>query len=181
MAKYIIKAADIELDENVFIQTGENVLREAKLVKRVYDANSLSYYFMVAGLEEEAVISEPQGSGYQPKKFYRTTDDALNGTTIPLVKINLADKLSDAGFNVTTDDGQVVMAMFNDFKLTPKYITIYDAKFTETCDSLDVDFRQYKTITIEGVICYQYDGCGFTAFKSDEDALKAKPIKIYRF
>lgn len=179
MAKISVKVADIYLNEKIYLPTGENELREAKLVKRVYDANSLNYYFMVAGLEEEAVISEPQGSGYQPKKFYRTTDDALNGKTIPLVEINLADKLFEAGFNVITD--KVVMARYKDFRLILNYISISDTKIIETCDSLDVDFRQYKTITIEGVTCYQYEGGGFTIFKSNEDALKAKPIKIYRF
>lgn len=181
MAKISVKVADIYLNEKIYLPTGENELREAKLVKRVYDANSLNYYFMVAGIEEEAVISEPQLPGYNPKKFYRTTDDALNGKTIPLVEINLAEKLFEAGFNVTTDDGQVVMAGYKDFKLIPKYISISDAKIIETCDSIDVNFRQYKTITIEGVTCYQYEGGGFTIFKSNEDALKAKPIKIYRF
>ena len=181
MANYIVKSADIDFGETIYIPINNVVMREAKLDKLTYDTRSLKYHFVVAGLEDEMVISEPQLSGYNPEKFYRTSDDAFKGITIPLTTIHLNDKLFEAGFNLNTDCSSVVMATYKEFNLSPEYIPISDAKFTETCDGIDVDFRQFKQVTMEGVTCYQYENSDLIIFKSDEDALKAQPIKIYKF
>lgn len=181
MANYIVKSADIDFGETIYIPINNVVMREAKLVKLTYKTGSLHYHFVMAGLEHEMIICEPQGNGYNPEKFYRTSDDAFKGITIPLKTINLIDKLFEAGFNLNTDCSRVVTATYKEFNLSTEYIPVSDAKFAETCDGIDVDFRQFKQVTMEGVTCYQYEDADIIVFKSAEDALKAQPIKIYKF
>lgn len=184
MANYIVKSADIDFGETIYIPMSNDELREAKLVKRTYDTESLKYHFVVAGLEEQMIVSEPQGNGYSPKKFFRNVDDAFNGITIPLKTINLADKLFEAGFNINDTCSKVVMVKYKDFKLIPAYIDLPNAKLTETKDEgINVEFMHYKTIIINGIKYYQYENeyVRWDVFKSNQDALKAKPISIYRF
>lgn len=181
MAKNIIKAADIKFGETIYIPFSGIEMREAKLVRLNYDSVSLNYEFVVAGLEDEMIIHEPQLCGYKPNKFYRTSGDAFKGITIPLTTINLADKLFEAGFSFDVDSSKIIMTTYEDFNLSPKYIHISDAIFSETCDKIDVNLRQYKQVTMKGITCYQYEDSDIIIFMSDEDAQKAQPIRIYKF
>lgn len=176
MAEISIKVLDIKFEETVFIPTGENELRVAKLKKMTYNTSLLKYVFVVADLDELVLVRK-----HKDVKAYRTVYDALHGKEIPLKTINIADKLIEAGFTVDVANRNIVMTRFKDFKISPIRISMSDAVIIETDDGIYVNFRQYKTVTIEGVTCYVYDGGGLTIFKSKEDALKAKPIKVYRF
>lgn len=181
MAIVKFKVADIGFVETVLIPFGDMELREAKLTKLSYGYESLHYEFKVAGCDEHVSISEPQLCNDSPKKFYRTSDDAFKGKTIPLMSINLVDKLLEAGFNISEDCSKVVMARYKEFNLIPHYISIADAEIEETDEDIIVKFRQYDTISENGITFYRYVGGGITAFKSSEDAVKLNPIKIYRF